>query len=285
MTYTNLIADSGSTKTDWLVVRGDTVVRSMRTKGMNPYFQSCEEIQKEIETVLAPEIKGLSVDAVYFYGAGCVFDKADIMRKAISSCIPSPKIHVYSDLLAVAHSTCGHEAGIACIIGTGSNSCFYDGREIVRNISPLGFILGDEGGGATLGRILVSDVLKGILSKPLQDAFFERFGLTQADILDHVYKKPFPNRFLASLSPFLYDHLDEPEIRLIVANSFNSFLTRNVMQYDYTEYAANFVGSVAYHYQELLRKTAERAGVRVGKIVKNPMSGLIDFYNSFIDGL
>jgi N-acetylglucosamine kinase-like BadF-type ATPase len=188
-------------------------------------------------------------------------------------------------LLAVAHSTCGHEAGIACIIGTGSNSCFYDGREIVRNISPLGFILGDEGGGATLGRILVSDVLKGILSKPLQDAFFERFGLTQADILDHVYKKPFPNRFLASLSPFLYDHLDEPEIRLIVANSFNSFLTRNVMQYDYTEYAANFAGSVACHYQEILRETAETVGVRVGKITKNPIRGLVDFYNSFIDGL
>ena len=280
MTYTNLIADSGSTKTDWLIVRGDAVVRSMRTKGMNPYFQSYEEIQEEIATVLAPEVKDMSVDAVNFYGAGCVFDKADVMREAISSCIPSPEIHIYSDLLAAAHSTCGYKAGIACIIGTGSNSCFYDGRKIVQNISPLGFILGDEGGGAMLGRILVSDVLKGILSKPLRDAFFERFGMTQADILDRIYRRPFPNRFLASLSPFLHDYLNEPEIRLIVVNSFKSFLTRNVIQYDYEEYTANFVGSIAYYYQEILRETAEMVGVRVGKILKNPMRGLIDFYNN-----
>lgn len=279
MAHTNLIADSGSTKTDWLVVRGGAVIRSMCTKGMNPYFQSYEEIQMEIETVLAPEIKDLSVDAVYFYGAGCVFDKADIMWKAISSCIPS-EIYVYSDLLAAAHSTCGHEAGIACIIGTGSNSCFYDGRKIKKNISPLGFILGDEGGGAMLGRILASDVLKGILSKPLQDAFFERFRMTHAEILDRVYKKPFPNRFLASLSPFLHEHLDEPEIRQIVINSFNSFLTRNVMQYDYKEYRANFVGSVAYHYEGILRETSEAAGIHVGKIIKNPIEGLIDYYNN-----
>lgn len=279
MAHTNLIADSGSTKTDWLVVREGAVVRSMYTKGMNPYFQSYEEIQKEIETVLAPEIKDLSVDAVHFYGAGCVFDKADIMWKAISSCISS-EIHIYSDLLAAAHSTCGHEAGIACIIGTGSNSCFYDGREIKKNISPLGFILGDEGGGAMLGRILVSDVLKGILSKPLQDAFFERFRMTHADILDRVYKKPFPNRFLASLSPFLHEHLNEPEIRQIVINGFNSFLTRNVMQYDYEEYCVNFVGSVAYHYEGILRETVEAAGICVGKIMKNPVEGLIDYYNN-----
>ena len=280
MVHTNLIADSGSTKTDWLVVRGDAVVRSMCTKGMNPYLQSYEEIQTEIETVLAPEISDMSVDAVNFYGAGCVFDKADVMRKAISSCIPSTEIHINSDLLAAAHSTCGHEAGIACIIGTGSNSCFYDGRKIVQNISPLGFILGDEGSGSMLGRMLVSDVLKGILSKSMREAFFECFRMTQADILDHVYKRPFPNRFLASLSPFLHDHLDEPEICMIVENSFKSFLTRNVIQYDYDKYAANFVGSVAYYYQEILRKTAVMVGVRVGKIMKNPIGGLIDFYSN-----
>jgi N-acetylglucosamine kinase-like BadF-type ATPase len=280
MAHTNIIADSGSTKTDWLAVRGGAVVWSMCTKGMNPYFQSYEEIQKEIKTVLAPEIEGMSIDAVYFYGAGCVFDKTDIMRRAISSCIPSQEIHIYSDLLAAAHSTCGREAGIACIIGTGSNSCFYDGGKIVKNVSPLGFILGDEGGGAMLGRVLVSDVLKGMLSKPLQDAFFERFRMTQADILDHVYKKPFPNRFLANLSPFLHDYLDEPEIRLIVINSFKSFLTRNVMQYEYKEYVVNFVGSVAYHYEKILHETAEILGICMGKIMKNPMDGLIDYYDS-----
>ncbi|MDR0393918.1 MAG: ATPase [Tannerella sp.] len=280
MDHTNIIADSGSTKTDWMVVRGETVIRSVSTKGMNPYFQSYDEIRDEIERVLMPEIKDLPVDTVYFYGAGCVFGKAGTMWRALSSCMPFPEIHVYSDLLAAAHSTCGHKAGIACIIGTGSNSCFYDGHEIVKNIPPLGFILGDEGSGAMLGRMLVGDVLKGIISKPLQDAFFERFRMTQADILDQVYQKPFPNRFLASLSPFLHDHSDEPEIRRIIAGGFHSFLTRNVMQYDYEEYPVNFVGSIARHYEAILRETAAAIGLRTGEIAESPAKGLIGYYNN-----
>ncbi|MDR1115301.1 MAG: ATPase [Tannerella sp.] len=284
MMDTNLIVDSGTTRTDWLVVRGSTVIGSACTKGLNPYFQSYEDIQKEIENVLFHEMKTFSVnndsiDRVYFYGAGCVFDKVEIMRGAISSCMPACEINVYSDLLAAAHSTCGHEAGIACILGTGSNSCFYDGNKIVKNIPPLGYILGDEGGGVMLGRILVGDVLKEILSKPLRDLFFERFHITQADILDHVYKKPFPNRFLAGFSPFLYEHVNEPEIRLILVNAFKSFITRNVMQYDYKEYAVNFAGSIAYQYKEILEETVESAGIRIGKVIKSPMKGLIDYYN------
>jgi N-acetylglucosamine kinase-like BadF-type ATPase len=275
-----LIADSGSTKTDWVVVRGGEVVRSVCTKGMNPYFQSCDEIRREVETTLSPEIEDLAVDVVCFYGAGCVFDGVGAMRKAISCAIPSAEIHVYSDLLAAAHSTCGHQAGIACILGTGSNSCFYDGREIVKNVSPAGFILGDEGSGAMLGRMLASDVLKGILSGRLRDAFFERFRITEAEILDRVYRKPFPNRFLAGLSPFLHDHQEEPEVRQIAIRSFYSFLTRNVMQYEWRKYAANFVGSVAYCYQAILREAAAMAGIRIGRIVKSPVNGLVEYYNS-----
>ena len=280
-----LIADSGTTKTDWSVVKDGSLVRSIFTKGMNPYFQTREDIKEEIDNVLMPQLAdiflpgGISVDAVYFYGAGCVFDKVDIMRDAISACIKTPEINVYSDLLAAVHGICGREAGIVCILGTGSNSCFYDGQKIVKNVSSLGFILGDEGGGVTLGRLLVSDVLKEILPEYLRNAFFERFKLTQADILDCVYKRPFPNRFLASLSPFLSEHINVPEIRSIVINSFISFLTRNVMQYDYEKYAANFVGSVAYQYKDELMKAAETVKVRVGKIIKSPMSGLLDYCN------
>ena len=265
-----LIADSGTTKTDWCLVDGGAIVKSICTKGMNPYFQSVEEITNEIKTVVVPQIGDVSVDAVYFYGAGCVFDKVDLMRDAISLCIKTSVIEVCSDLLAAAHSLCGREAGIACIMGTGSNSCFYDGEKITQNVPSLGFILGDEGGGVTLGRLLVSDVLKGVLPAYIRDAFFEQFKLTQADILDSVYKRPFPNRFLASLSPFLSEHIDAPEIRTIVISSFTSFLTRNVMQYDYKEYAANFTGSVAFHYKEILMETAESLGISVGKVLKSP---------------
>ena len=274
-----LIADSGTTKTDWCVVENGAPISSICTKGMNPYFQSFEDMRDEIERVLVPQLDGISVDEVYFYGAGCVFDRVEIVRAAISSCMKNPDINVYSDLLAAAHSTCGNEAGIACIIGTGSNSCFYDGETIVRNIPPLGFILGDEGGGATLGRLLVGDILKEILPEYIKNAFFERFKLTQEDILDCTYRRPFPNRFLASLSPFLSEHIAVREMHAIVFNSFVSFLARNVMQYDYENYAANFVGSVAYHYKEVLMEAAEAVKVRVGRISKSPMSGLIDYYN------
>ena len=279
-----LIADSGSTKTTWSVVWNGNLVRSIYTKGINPYFQTCGEIEEEIKNGLMPQLEsffplgGFSVDTIYFYGAGCVFDKADIMRDAISSCIKTSEINIYPDLLAAAHSTCGYEAGIACIMGTGSNSCFYDGQKIVKNVPPLGFILGDEGGGATLGRLLVGDVLKEVLPEYLRDAFFERFELTQAEILDHVYKRPFPNRFLASLSPFLSEHIDVPEIHAIVFENFISFFTRNVMQYDYEKYAVNFVGSVAYHYKDVLTEAAETVKVRIGKVFKNPMNGLINYH-------
>ena len=274
-----LIADSGTTKTDWSVVNDGRLVDTICTKGMNPYFQSGKEINDEIGSVLIPQIDDATFDAIYFYGAGCVFDKVDIMRDAISTFIKDSEINIYSDLLAAAHSTCGREAGIACIMGTGSNSCFFDGQDIVKNVPPLGYILGDEGGGATLGRLLVSDVLKEILSKYLREEFFEQFKLTQAEILDRVYKRPFPNRFFASLSPFLYEHIDVPEIRSIVVNNFISFLTRNVMQYDYKKYAVNFVGSVAYHYKDTLMEAAEVVKVRIGKILKSPMDGLVDYYN------
>ena len=273
-----LIADSGTTKTAWSVVWNGSLFRSVYTKGINPFFQTREEIIEEIEDCLMPQLN-VTVDEVYFYGAGCVFEKADIVRDAIFSCIKVSEINVFSDLLGAARSTCGREAGIACIIGTGSNSCFYDGREIVENVPPLGFVLGDEGGGAMLGRLLVSDILKEILPEHLRGLFFERFKLTQADILDHVYKRPFPNRFLAILSPFLSEHIDVPEIYAIVFESFISFFTRNIMQYDYDKYPAHFVGSVAYHYKEILIAAAKTVKVRTGRILKSPMSGLLDFHN------
>ena len=157
-------------------------------------------------------------------------------------------------MLAAARGLCGREAGITCILGTGSNSCFYDGKEIVNHISPLGFILGDEGSGAVLGKLLVGDILKNQLSPAIKEAFLKQFDLTVPEIIDRVYRQPFPNRFLASLSPFIAQHLEEPGIRQLVLGSFIAFLRRNVMQYDYTQYPAHFIGSVAHCYKEILQE-------------------------------
>lgn len=275
-----LIADSGSTKTDWCVILDNTPIKRIGTKGLNPFFQSEEEIQQELTHSLLPQLPEGTIDSVYFYGAGCTPEKAPTLRRAIADSLPVVgNIKAYSDMLAAARGLCGREAGITCILGTGSNSCFYDGKEIVNHISPLGFILGDEGSGAVLGKLLVGDILKNQLSPAIKEAFLKQFDLTVPEIIDRVYRQPFPNRFLASLSPFIAQHLEEPGIRQLVLGSFIAFLRRNVMQYDYTQYSAHFIGSVAHCYKEILQEAAQETGIRIGKILQSPMEGLIQYHS------
>lgn len=275
-----LIADSGSTKTDWCVILDNTPIKRIGTKGLNPFFQSEEEIQQELTHSLLPQLPEGTIDSVYFYGAGCTPEKAPTLRRAIADSLPVVgNIKAYSDMQAAARGLCGREAGITCILGTGSNSCFYDGKEIVNHISPLGFILGDEGSGAVLGKLLVGDILKNQLSPAIKEAFLKQFDLTVPEIIDRVYRQPFPNRFLASLSPFIAQHLEEPGIRQLVLGSFIAFLRRNVMQYDYTQYPAHFIGSVAHCYKEILQEAAQETGIRIGKILQSPMEGLIQYHS------
>ena len=275
-----LIADSGSTKTDWCLVDNGVLVKQIFTKGTNPFFQTEDEISAEVSENLLPYLDTAKVDAVWFYGAGCAFpEKNEIVRAAIARHLDVP-IEVGSDLLGAARGLCGSQPGIACILGTGSNSCFYDGKEIVSNVSPLGFILGDEGSGAVLGKMLVGDVLKNQLPAALKEEFLARYELTPAIILERVYKKPFPNRFLASLSPFLVEHLDVPEIHTLVQNGFKAFFERNVKQYDYKQYPVHLIGSLAYYYRSVLQEAAEQTGVRLGTIKQSPMEGLISYHSN-----
>ncbi|MBR6433860.1 MAG: ATPase [Bacteroides sp.] len=277
-----LIADSGSTKTDWCVVENGELLQQIFTKGTNPFFQSEEEISNEIATTLLPRLKSDEPDAVYFYGAGCGFpDKIATMRRAIAQHLKvKGEIEVNTDMLAAARGLCGHTPGIACIMGTGSNSCYYNGQDIVANVSPLGFILGDEGSGACLGKLLVGNLLKNQMTPGLKEKFLKQFDLTPADIIDRVYRQPFPNRFLASLSPFLAQNMDEPCVHNLVLNSFKAFLKRNVMQYDgYQHEKVHFIGSVAFHYKEVLIKAAYETGIQVGNIIKSPMEGLIKYHS------
>ena len=276
-----LIADSGSTKTDWCVVENGVLVQQIFTKGTNPFFQSEEEISNEIATALLPELKTDEFDAVYFYGAGCGFpDKIEIVHRAISKQLKVKGcVEVATDMLAAARGLCGREAGIACIMGTGSNSCYYDGENIVANVSPLGFILGDEGSGACLGKLMVGDLLKNQMTPELKEKFLTQFNLTPADIIDRVYRKPFPNRFLASLSPFLAQNINEPCVHELVLNSFKAFFKRNIMQYEnYQNLKVNLIGSVAFYYKEVLAEAAEAMGIQLGTIIQSPMEGLIKYH-------
>ena len=277
-----LIADSGSTKTDWCVVENGQPIQQISTKGINPFFQSEEEISNEIATSLLPQLKTNALDAVYFYGAGCGFpDKIAMVHRAITKHLQIKReVEVNTDMLAVAHGLCQHEAGIACIMGTGSNSCYYDGKQIVSNVSPLGFILGDEGSGAVLGKLLVGDILKNQMTPELKEKFLKQFSLTPADIIDRVYRKPFPNRFLASLSPFLAQNIDEPCIHALVLGSFKSFLKRNVMQYEnFRKSKVHLIGSVAFYYKTILAEAAQEMNIQLGTIIKSPMEGLIKYHS------
>ena len=275
-----LIADSGSTKTNWCVAENGIQLQHVQTSGMNPYFQSEEDISNRLTEELFPqlEIDEKDITAVYFYGAGCTIDKVDVVKGAIERLMNNTVVEVYTDLLAAARGVCGRQAGIACILGTGSNSCFYDGLHIVQNVSPLGYILGDEGGGAVLGKLLVGDLLKGMISAELKEKFLKQYNLTPAQIIDRVYRQPFPNRFLAGLSPFLSENIHEPMIHTLVLNSFKSFIERNVYKYDYEKWPAHFTGSIAYYYRNILIKAASLTGIQIGNIAQSPLNGLIAFH-------
>lgn len=273
-----LISDSGSTKTDWCVAEKERVIQRISTGGINPFFQTAEEISEEIAMNLLPCLHSLSIDSVVFYGAGCAFpEKNEIIKRAFSRCLPVP-VEVGSDLLGAARALCGTEPGIACILGTGSNSCLYDGKKIVRNVSPLGFILGDEGSGAVLGKLLIGDILKNQFPAYLQEKFFSEFNLTPQVILERVYRESFPNRFLAGLSLFLAQNIGEPAVRELVANSFRAFFVRNVMQYEYKKYPVHLMGSVATGYEDILREVASSLSIGIGTVIRSPMQGLIAFH-------
>lgn len=274
-----LLADGGSTKVDWRLVEHDKEIKQAYTKGANPFFRTKEDISQELKTSLKPIVNGYNIDAVYFFGAGCATpEKNNIIKEAIADNFGVNHIEVDSDLLAAAKGLCGKERGIACIIGTGSNSCYYDGKSIKENVSPLGYILGDEGSGAVIGRLFLGACLKNQLTPGLKEKFLKEFDLTPAAILDKVYKQPMANRFLASLSPFLLKNIDDNTVSNIVYQAFKDFYVKNVMQYDYINNEVHFTGSVAYHYQNILRTVGNDLGIKVGTIISSPMEGLIKYY-------
>lgn len=274
-----LIADSGATKTDWCLTMNGKIEHRFSSKGISPVFQTQEEIAEEIKPYVYPVFKKMDIGAVYFYGTGCIPEKIQSVKNAISQSFQVETIEVYSDLIAAAHALCGHSSGIACILGTGSNSCQWNGKEVVNQISPLGFILGDEGSGASLGKHLVGDALKNQLSPGLKEKLLEQYDLTPASIIDKVYRQPFPSRFLASLTPFILQHIQDETICRIVEQSFSDFFTRNVIQYNYKENKVNFVGSIAWYFADVLRQVAQAKEIQIGKIEQSPMPGLVEYYN------
>ncbi len=272
-----LIADSGSTKTEWREIREGKPGRSYISTGLNPFFVTADEIVSLLEKEL-PDVKGAS--RVFFYGTGVSNSaKADIVRSALTAFFGTNELFIGSDLLGAARALCQSEPGIACIIGTGSNSCYYDGTTIVANVSPLGYILGDEGGGAVLGRKLVAGILKKQLPGIVIENFFRQYPYTPSEILDKVYNMPFPNRFLGQFSRFLSDNIHVPELQTMITSSFDEFIVRNVLSYpEARRYAVNFTGSIAYHFRPFLEEQLLKHRLQPGIFTLTPMDDLVRYH-------
>ncbi|GAB3500871.1 ATPase [Spirosoma knui] len=276
-----LIADSGSTKTDWRIVAADGSTRAIHTDGFNPYYQTSQQIEAALRAQLLPSITGNDVTQVFFYGAGCSGPSAnDIVARALRAVLPNLQtVAVNSDMLGAARGAAGHEPGIVCILGTGSNACCYDGQQIIRGIQSLGFWLGDEGSGGYLGKTLVRDFFQERLPSNLRDMFNERYALDRATLLENAYQKPYPNRYFASFTPFLSEHLAHPYITRLVTDAFVQFFTTYVSRFpEAGEWPVHVVGSIGYYFSEPLRIALAQTGLSMGRILKAPADQLVVFH-------
>lgn len=275
-----LIADSGTTKTDWRAFGKNGEVKSIPTEGINPVFQTPEKLDDILANALKLKLGNEEVSRIYFYSAGIAasHEATAALNAAFAKNFKNCKFFVETDKLGAARALCGHSAGIACIMGTGSNACFYDGEKITDNNVGGGFILGDEGGGAALGKRLLSDFIRGLLPEEIAAEIRNRYKLDYFAIIDNVYKRPMPNRYLASFSPFIEEFMTNPYIREMVDSQFDSFIKRNIVRYDIKKYPMNAIGSVAFFFTENLKRAAEKNGVRIGTILKSPIEKLVEFH-------
>lgn len=274
-----LIADSGSTKTLWATCSEGRVQTTYTTAGINPYYQTDDQMRATMAEA-AECLPAADVERLCFYGAGCTADKIPLLKQLLATVFPRAEVQVHSDLMAAARAMLQHTRGIACILGTGSNSGLYDGTHIVQNVSPLGFILGDEGSGASIGKQFVGDCLKHQAPEALCRLFLDEYRLTAADVVECVYRRPFPNRYLAHFVPFLAQHIDEYDyIRNLIYRCFCDFLRRNVLQYPQADtLPVAFVGSVAYHFQTVLRTALCDLHLTLGAVAQSPIEGLAQFH-------
>jgi N-acetylglucosamine kinase-like BadF-type ATPase len=274
-----LIADSGATKCEWTLLL-DGKKKTVHTLGISPYFLNGEQIVALLQKELLPKLKAASIDEVYFYGTGLSNpDNAAIIKKAMKRLFSKAKIEVNTDLLAAARALCGKEKGVACILGTGANSCYYNGRKIVKNSPGLGYVLGDEGSGAYLGKKVIQYYLYNTFDDDLKHRFETLFQTSPVEILDHVYKQPLPNRYLAAFTIFLAENRGHYMVENIIEDGLNDFFFQHLCKYTESwKMPINFIGSVAYGFRDVLQDLCNAYELELGKVLKNPMKGLIMYH-------
>ena len=271
-----LIADSGATKTEWRVL-DDGQVKEASTVGVSPVYLKPAQIKKILKKEVLP-VAGEDVEKIWFYGAGVVGEMKDALVECLVECFPKAEVEVESDLLAACRALFGDGEGIACILGTGSNCCWWDGKAMSATAKAGGFILGDEGSGAYMGKKLISDYIKGFVPAALAKEFDRQYHLTYADIVSKVYREEAPSRFLAGFSMFISEHRNHPYMRTLIRESLEEFLTRNVVRYDPRRNKVGFVGSIAEAYRDILEPMLRNAGYKLGPIYAKPVEGLVKYH-------
>ena len=280
MTTIKLIADSGSTKAEWCLVTGKKK-KFFSTQGMSPYFVSSEQMQHILVNELKPDLKKIKIDEIFYYGTGCINKQnVKMVRGALKNVFPEAKINIDNDLLAAAKALCGNEKGIACILGTGSNSCYYNGKKIVKNSPGIGYILGDEGSGAYLGKKVIQYYLYDTFDDDLRSRFDAKFVTNSAEILNAVYNQPLPNRYMSSFAIFLAEKRGHYMIENIIEDGLNDFFFNHIYKYrESWTLPVHFVGSVAFGFKDVLEEMCKSYQLQLGKVIKNPLEGLVEYHS------
>lgn len=275
-----LIADAGATKIQWVVIHDGKAGQPIETAGFNPYFMAPKVLEDAIDKDLVAFISPQHIKQVFYYGAGCsTMQKCGIVDDVLRDIFEHADIEIHHDLLGAARALFGRDKGIACILGTGSNSCLYDGKTILENVTSLGYLFGDEGSGAYLGKLFLTEYLRKRMPQHLRDQFDKRFGYSVENVLDSVYSKPHPNRFLSSFALFMGENKDDEFIRKIVRRNFEDFFTEQVTQYtDYKNQPLGVIGSVGFHFREIFENVAAEYKLKIVKMIQSPIEGLADYH-------
>jgi glucosamine kinase len=274
-----LVADSGSSKADWILTLSENERISFRTAGINPFFLTEKEIIKIFQET--PEIQSYTdqVTEIYFFGAGCSSpDRRELISNALSKIFKNAFVSVDIDLIACIYATTGLSNGICCIIGTGSNISYFDGKKVHDSKHGLGYILGDEGSGTYFGRKLITGFLYGTMPTELSNQFYDKYKIDKESIIKKIYQEPSPNFYLASFAPFMSENISHPYIIDLIEKGFNEFIETNIKSYaNYKQQTCHFVGSIAFHFSEILKRLCTKNDIQVGKILKHPIEELSSF--------
>ncbi|OFX18644.1 MAG: hypothetical protein A2041_04745 [Bacteroidetes bacterium GWA2_31_9b] len=278
-----LIADSGSTKTDWVLIDNEKVIASYTTQGLNPFFKKSSEISEIIKPVFTDQKINESVEKIFFYGAGCSSEQMkEVIFNGIKPIFSTSEINIETDLLAAARALFKNDQGIAVILGTGASTCLYNGTEIIQNIKSLGYVFGDEGGGDHLGKLFITDFLNNNLSDDIKEKFENTFHLSKDDILRKVYREPLPNSFLASFCEFISNNSEHKQIDSIIKKSFNQLFKNHICKYpEYKKYKIRVLGSTGFYFEKQLKEIAAEFKLKIDLILKNPIKELVDYHLKF----